>query len=202
MSDCDDTEDLSTPALDHINAALALCDLAAELHDLAINHKVYKGRLRQRAKLERGIEAAAQKLSRLQTEAAGIVEAAQAHAAAIHGEAQQRLEAVESAEQDLRERERRIQILEAAWRGLGEGPDVWSGLRSPEYSPLQKARMAAGRELGKDPDIYGFSQPAVAPAMRIDALSDTSDDPRADRQGAPFLGELTRDVTHKRKSAA
>ena len=62
--------------------------------------------------------------------------------------------------------------------------------------------MAAGREPGKDPDIYGFSQPDAAPAMRIDALSDTSDDPHADRQGAPFLGELTRDVFHKRRGAA
>jgi len=34
--------------------------------------------------------------------------------------------------------------------------------------------------------------------VRIDALSDTSDDPHVDRHGAPFLGELTRDVSHKR----
>jgi len=35
---------------------------------------------------------------------------------------------------------------------------------------------------------------------RIDIFSDTSDDPRADRQGAPFLGELTRDTAHKRRA--
>jgi hypothetical protein len=33
--------------------------------------------------------------------------------------------------------------------------------------------------------------------MRIDALSDTSDDPNADRHGNIFLGTLSRDVSHK-----
>jgi hypothetical protein len=37
----------------------------------------------------------------------------------------------------------------------------------------------------------------VASRPRIDAFSDVSDDPRADRHGAPFLGSLTRSVIHK-----
>ena len=87
----DDNHDMehSTPALDHITAALALVDLAGELHDLALNAKDYKARLKKLAALEKKIAAAEQKLSRLQTEAAGIVEAAQTHAAAIHDAAQQ-----------------------------------------------------------------------------------------------------------------
>ncbi len=202
MSDCDDTEDLSTPALDHISAALALCDLAAELHDLAINAKDYKARLRQRAKLERGIAAAEQKLSRLQTEAAGIVEAAQAHAAAIHGEAQQRLEAVESAEQELAQRERKIARLEGAWRYIGEPADVMSGFRAPEHTPLQKARLGHGQQPGRDPDIHGFSEPDAAPA-RIDALiRHDAGDERSDAQGNAFApSTLHRDVSHKRGAA-
>jgi hypothetical protein len=42
----------------------------------------------------------------------------------------------------------------------------------------------------------------VAAPLRIDAFADVCSDPSADRHGAPFLGELTRDVSHKRKSAA
>jgi hypothetical protein len=38
----------------------------------------------------------------------------------------------------------------------------------------------------------------VASHPRIDALSDTFPDPRADRHGAQFLGTLTRDVSHHR----
>ncbi len=196
MSDHDDTEDFSTPTSDRFADAIALCNLVA-------NAKSIKTRVRALARLNHQIADANTKLAAAETKATELVAKAESDVAAIHDDAQQRLLAVESAKQDLRERERRIQILEAAWRGLGEGPDVWSGLRSPEYSPLQKARMAAGREPGKDPDIYGFSQPDAAPAVRIDALSDTSDDPHADRQGAPFVGELTRDVSHhKRRGAA
>ena len=143
----DDNHDMehSTPALDHITAALALVDLAGELHDLALNAKDYKARLKKLAALEKKIAAAEQKLSRLQTEAAGIVEAAQTHAAAIHDAAQQRLEAAATAEQELVEREQKIARLEAAWRFIGEPADVMSGFRSPEFSPLQKARMAHGQ---------------------------------------------------------
>jgi hypothetical protein len=197
----DDNHDMehSTPALDHITAALALVDLAGELHDLALNAKDYKARLKKLAALEKKIAAAEQKLSRLQTEAAGIVEAAQTHAAAIHDAAQQRLEAAATAEQELVEREQKIARLEAAWRFIGEPADVMSGFRSPEFSPLQKARMAHGQRPGKDPNHLLFAEPDAAPAMPIDLLSDTSDDPHADRQGAPFLGDLTRDVSHHNK---
>jgi hypothetical protein len=41
----------------------------------------------------------------------------------------------------------------------------------------------------------------VAAHPRID-LSDTFSDPNADRHGAPFLGELTRDVSHHKRGAA
>ena len=200
--DTNDTEDISTPALDRITAAMALVDFVTELHDLAINGKAYKAGLKKLRKLEKEIAVLERNIAAATTRAAEIVAKAEAEVQTIRQEANERLASAETAEQDLAFRERKISILENAWRGLGEGPDVWSGLRSPEFSPLQKARMAAGQQPGRDPDVYGFSQPDAAPAMRIDALSDTSDDPHADRQGAPFLGELTRNVSHKRRGAA
>ncbi|MFZ2082666.1 MAG: hypothetical protein WAV38_39620 [Xanthobacteraceae bacterium] len=199
MSDHDDTENLS---IDHIQAALALVDLAGELHDLAINNKTYKARLRRQAALEKKNAAAEAKLAAAEAAAAEIRAKAESDAKAIRDEAQQRLGAAESAEAELAQREQKNARLEAAWRYIGEPQDVLSGLRSPEFSPLQKARMAHGQPAGKDPDRL-FSEPDAAPAMPIDALSDTSDDPAADRQGAPFLGGLSRDVSHhKRRGAA
>jgi hypothetical protein len=49
-------------------------------------------------------------------------------------------------------------------------------------------------------DLPGLFQPATA-AVPIDALSDTHDDPHADRHGNAFLGTITRDVSHKRGAA-
>jgi len=66
MSDHDDTE--NNHALDHITAALALVDLAGELHDLAVNHKTFRSALKKLAALEKKNAAAEQKLSRLQTD--------------------------------------------------------------------------------------------------------------------------------------
>jgi hypothetical protein len=199
----DDTEDLSSaPALDRITAALALCDLADMFYDLAVNGKAYKARLRKQAKLEKENAALEQNIAAATTQAAAIVAKAKAEVLAIHDEAQARLEAAETAEQEIQTRERKISILENAWRGLGEGPDVWSGLRSPEFSPLQKARMAAGREPGKDPDIHGFSQYAE-PTAALDALirRDVGDE-RSDSQGNSFApSSLTRSTEHKRGAA-
>ena len=202
MSDHDDTENLSTPALDHINAALALVDLAGEFYDMALNAKVYKSRLKKLAALEKKNAAAEAKLAAAEAKAAELVAKAESDVAAIHDEARQRLEAAESAEQDLCERERRIQILEAAWRYISEPQDVLSGFRSPEFSPLQKARMAHGQPPGKDLDIHGFSEPDAAPA-RIDALiRHDAGDERSDAQGNAFTpSTLRRDLSHKRGAA-
>jgi hypothetical protein len=72
-------------------------------------------------------------------------------------------------------------------------------LRSPEFSPLQKARMAHGQPPGKDPDRLLFSEPAAAPAAQIDALirRDVGDE-RSDAQGNAFApSTLTRSISHK-----
>jgi len=112
-----------------------------------------------------------------------------------------RLEAAATAEAELVERKQKIARLENAWRNIGEPETVLRGFQSPQYSPLQKARLAHNEPPGKNVDPLFSSESDAAPTMRIDALSDTYDDPHADRQGAPFLGELTRNVSHKRGAA-
>ena len=193
--DHDDTEDFSTPASDRFADALALCRLAWDAQKT-------KASLKKLRKLEKDIAAANTKLAAAEAKAAELVANAERDGKALHDEAQRRLEAAESAEQELAQREQKIARLEAAWRYIGEPGDVLSGLRSPEYSSLQKARMAHGQPPGKNPDRLFSAEPDAAPAMRIDALSDSSDDPAADRHGTPFLGELTRDIHHKRRGAA
>lgn len=206
----DDTEnnhDLSTPALDHIAAALALCDLAAELHDLAINHKVYKGRLRQRAKLERDIAAGEQKRMALTAEAEQKETALAAREAAI---------AAREAAIDVRETEFAASIEEARDNLHGYYNSLAETDRHIRHRILSSAGLLSGYHpqlqdlptwdqlkrlvVGLPDDPPPIEREVARP--RIDVFSDTSDDPHADRQGAPFLGEVTRDVTHKRKSAA
>ena len=188
-------DDNAAASADHFRDAIDLCRLAWDTQKT-------KARLVKLRKLEKDIAAANTKLAAAEAKAVELLAKAQSDVAAIHDDAQRRLEVAESAEEQIALREQKITRLESAWRNLGEPGDVLSGLRSPEFTPLQKARMAAGREPGRDPDRLFFAEPDAAPVMRIDALSDTSDDPHADRHGAPFLGELTRDVSHKRKSAA
>ena len=88
-------------------------------------------------------------------------------------------------------------------RGLRQDIARWavSANRSRLRQPKTRRRVIYKLCLWTYENDSLFSEPDVAPTMRIDALSDTRDDPHADRQGAPFLGELTRDVSHKRRGA-
>jgi len=200
--DTNDTEDISTPALDRITAAMALVDFVTELHDLAINGKAYKAGLKKLRKLEKEIAVLERNIAAATTRAAELVGQAHKDVEAIHQEARQRLEAVEAAEQEVTLREQKIARLEAAWRNIGEPADVMSGFRSPQFSPLQKARISHGQAPGRDPDIYGFSRDAE-PAVAIDALiqRDVGDE-RSDAQGNAFApSTLTRSTEHKRGAA-
>jgi hypothetical protein len=201
--DTADTADLSTPALDRITAAMALLDFVAELHDLAINGKAYKAGLKKLRRLERDIAVLERNIAAARTQAAELVAKAESAVKAIHDEARRRLDAVESAEQELTEREPRIAQLEQSWRGLGEPADVMSGFRAAEYSPLQKARMAHGQPPGRDPDRLLFAEPDAAPDHVIDAYirRDVGDE-RSDAQGNAFApSSLTRSIEHKRGAA-
>jgi hypothetical protein len=203
----DDTENYSgAPVLvDPVAAAIALTNLADQLyrlHKSAINSKANRTRLRALATLDQRIADIEAKRAAIEADAAAIVAKAQNTVKAIHDEARQRLDAAEAAEQELVEREQKIARLESAWRNLGEPQDVLSGFRSPEFSPLQKARMAHGQPPGKDPDRLLFSEPAVAPAVADALIRRDVGDERSDAQGNRFApSTLTRSTEHKRGAA-
>jgi hypothetical protein len=205
--DTDDTDidDIGTPMVDPVAAAIALSDLADKLYklySLATNGKAQKARLRAFAKLNRQIADAEAKRAAIEADAAAIVAKAESDVKAIHDEAQRRLEAAATAEDELVEREQKIARLEAVWRNLGEPADVMSGFRSPEFSPLQKARLAHGQQPGRDPDRLLFSEPDAGPDQGIDAyIGRDVGDARSDHQGTPFVpgSTLTRDVSHKQR---
>ena len=203
--DIDDIDDMEASAMvDPVAAAIALSDLADKLYklySLATNSKANKARLRAFAKLNRQIADAEAKRVAIEADAAAIVAKVESEVKAIREDAQRRLDAAAAAEQELVQRAAKIARLENLWRLLGEPADVLSGFRSPQYSPLQKARLAVGQQPGKDPDPLGFAQHAE-PDLRIDIVSDTHDDAHADRHGAPFLGELTRDISHQKRQGA
>jgi hypothetical protein len=199
--DSDDTDDIM-PMVDPVAAAIALSDLADKLYklySLATNSKANKARLRAFAKLNRQIADAEAKRVAIEADAAAIVARAERDVAAIRDDAQRRLDAVAAAEQELETREHRICALEASWRMLGEPADVVSGFRSPELSPLRKARLAHGLPAGRDPDPFSLSHDAE-PTAAIDALikRDVGDE-RSDHLGNSFSAStLTRSTEHKR----
>ena len=193
MSDHDDRENFST-ASDRFGDALELCRIA--------NNKTKAIALKELRKLWRDIEAAKQERAAVKAEAAEIRAKAEAEVKTIHETAAQRLEAAATAEADLAQREQKTARLEAAWRYIGEPADVVSGFRSPEHTPLQKARLAHGQQPGRDPDVHFFTQDAE-PVVAIDALirRDVGDE-RSDAQGNAFApSTLHRDVSHKRGAA-
>src|SRR6516164_4460460 len=135
-------------------------DAIIALRDLVLNAKVKPAQLKKLAKLNRQYVDVQAKFASVETEAAQIVAKAQADVAAIHEQAQRRLDAAAAAEQELEQREQKIARLENSWRNLGEPADVMSGFRSPQFSPLQKARAAFGLPAGRDPDPLNLSQDA------------------------------------------
>src|SRR5262249_17920112 len=162
--------------LDPFLTAIALCEVAQRAKPIA-------SALKKLRRVGRDIAAAEEKLAAL-TARTEQTEAEFAARAAALDERERALDARETEfESSLAEREQKLARQENAWRNLGEPETVLRGFQSPQYSPLQKARLAHGLPPGKNVDPLFFSEPDARPAMRIDALSDTSDDPHADRQG-------------------
>jgi len=182
------------PAADPVLIALQLCQLA--------NNKTIATAIKKLRRLDRQFAEAQAKLADVERQAAELVAKAERDVAAIRDEAQRRLDAAATAEQELEQREQKIARLESAWRFIGEPADVMSGFRAAEYSPLQKARMAHGQPAGKDVDVLGLSQHAE-PVAAIDALikRDVGDE-RSDHLGNAFApSSLTRSTEHKRGAA-
>ena len=181
----------TTPTGDRFADAIALCQIA--------KNKTVATQLKRLRRVNRQIIDAEAKVIAAEKYAAEIVAKAERDVKAIRDEAQARLAAAEAAEADLGTREKRISALEAAWRNLGEPADVLSGFRSPQFSPLQKARAAFGLPAGRDPDPLNLSVDAESDAA-IDALikRDVGDE-RSDHLGGAFApSTLTRSLEHKR----
>jgi hypothetical protein len=210
-SDGIDDADDERVSVDPVAAATALANLVTEFS------KAYKLVTTDKAKA-----AALRAVARLDRQAADAVamrDEAQAQAAAIVAK-------VESDTKVLAEREHALEVargdfetslqeardhLRAYHDNIAEADRIirhrilsHTGLLSgyvPELQDLptwpQIRRLVVGL-----PDDPTSLEREVVSHPRIDAFSDVCSDPGADRHGAPFLGELTRDVSHKRKSAA
>jgi hypothetical protein len=188
------SDDDNTPTGDRFADAISLC--------LITKNKTVATQLKKLRRVLRQVADAEAKVIAAEEHAAEIIAKAESDVKAIHEAAAQRLDAAATAEDELALREQKIARLEAAWRMLGEPADVMSGFRSPEYSPLQKARMAHGQQPGKGPDRLLFSEPDTAPAA-IDALiRHDVGDARSDHLGNRFADStLTRSTEHKRGAA-
>jgi hypothetical protein len=184
--------------------------LAIELCRIAAKPATYAAAVKKLRKVGRDIAAAEQKLAALTTEAEQKQAAFAEREAAIDGRERAitaREDAfaasIEEARDNLRryydsiaEADRHVRYRVLSHAGLLSGYNL--ELQDlPSWGQLK--RLVVG--LPDDPPPI---ERDVAAPLRIDALSDTSDDPHADRHGAPFVGStLTRDVAHhKRKSAA
>ena len=179
-----------------------LANAIIAVRDLALNAKIKPAEIKKLAKLNRQFADSQVKLVDVERQANELVARAERDVAAIRDDAQRRLDAVAAAEEELAQRKQNISRLEASWRGLGEPADVLSGFRSPEYSPLQKARRAHGLPAGRDPDPFSLSHDAE-PTDAIDALikRDVGDE-RSDHLGNAFAAStLTRSTEHKRGAA-
>ena len=164
----DDTDDDGNGNMADFLDLLANAIIA--LRDLAHNAKIRPAELKRLAKLNRQFADAQAKLAAVEAQARELVARAERDVAAIRDEAQRRLEAAATAEDELVEREQKISRLESAWRNLGEPETVLRGFQSPEFSPLQKARLSHGLPAGKDVDVLGLSAQAE-PTAAIDALN-------------------------------
>jgi hypothetical protein len=143
----DDESDDRAPVVDVFSAALALCQVAA-------NPKNIAAAVKKLARLEKNIATASEVLARLQAQSAAILGTAKAEAEKTRANSAEREEGLAAREQQLAERERHISRLENAWRNVGEPAEVWSGFKSPEHTPLAKARAARGLPPIAEPDGF------------------------------------------------
>jgi hypothetical protein len=186
---------LSMP--DPFTLALTLCQVAT-------NAKAIEPALKRLRKLGHDIEKAERKLAAVTTQAeqtqARLAEreaALNARDAALDERATEFESSLQEARDNLRgyydniaeaDRHIRYRILASADLLSGYNPQLQD---LPSWDVLK--RLVVG--LPDDPPPL---EREVVSHPRIDALSDTFADPRADRHGAQFLGTLTRDVSHHR----
>jgi hypothetical protein len=181
--------------------------LAIELCRIAANAKTIEPALKRLRKLGHDIEKAERKLAAVtaqaeqkQAELAEREAAVVAREAALDTRATEFESSLETARAELHEyynsiaeadRHIRYRILSHADLLGGYNPQLQD---LPSWDVLK--RLVVG--LPDDPPPL---ERDVASYPRIDALSDTFDDPNADRHGNAFLGSLSRSIEHKRGAA-
>jgi hypothetical protein len=201
--DIDDEHDgsdhgYSAPVADPVLVALQLCALA--------NNKTVATAIRKLARLDRQFAEAETKLAAVKAQAEQTETALVARAAALDARERaldERESAFESQTGDVRDELREHHArLEQTHRQLIHRIMSTTGLLgewNPNLQPLPSWQQLRGMIADLPADLPG---PEPEPGVRIDAFSDTFSDPHADRHGAPFLGELTRDVSHHKRGAA
>jgi hypothetical protein len=196
-----DTAAANHSAADPFTVALALCQIAERA-------KTIGPAVKKLRKLGRDILAAERKLAKLnaevaQTEAKFVERQAalDAREAALDARATEFESSLQEARNNLAayydsiveaDRLIRYRLLNAADLLGGFNPQLQD---LPTWDQLR--RVVAN--LPPDPPPI---EREIVPQPRIDAFSDTFSDPHADRHGAPFLGTLSRDVSHKQRDAA
>jgi hypothetical protein len=192
----DDTEDYSTTAADPVLIALQLCTIA--------NNKTLAAAVRKLCKLDRQYAETEAKCAALAAQAqqtATALDARAAELAAREAAITKREDEFAVSAQDVRDELRAYHNhLEQTQRVLAHRILATSGIswnENLQAPPTWQQLRQMVPELPPDPP--GLSQPA-APALPIDALSDTFADPNADRHGLPFVpgSTLTRSLDHKR----
>ena len=196
MTDTDHAAAAEVTMPDPFVLAIGLCQIAA-------NAKTIEPALKRLRRLRRDIEKAEQKLAAVtaeveqkQTELAARAAAADERDRALDARATEFAASLQEARDNLRgyydsiaeaDRHIRYRILSHADLLGGYNPQLQD---LPTWDVLK--RLVVG--LLDDPPPL---EREVVSHPRIDALSDTFDDPNADRHGNVFLSTLTRSVSHK-----
>jgi hypothetical protein len=190
----------SAPAADPVLVALQLCAVA--------NNKTTAAAIRKLAKLDRQYADIQAKIAALAAQAeqtnvalaqreAAIDErerALDARATEFESSLQEARDELHNYYRHVEEEDKRLRYRIMSYAGLlgGYNPQLQD---LPSWNVLKRLVVSL-------PDDPPPLERDVVSHPRIDAFSDTFDDPHADRHGAPFLGELTRDVSHHKRGAA
>ena len=204
MADTDDIDetddtDVNYSMPDPFVTALELCRIASSPKTIATA-------LRKLRKLGHDIDAAEAKLAAVQAEAAAIVAKMESDVAVLD-ERERALDAratefetsLQEARDNLHEYYNNIAEADRHIRHRILSHAGLLGGYNPQLQDLPSWQVLRTMVAGLPPDPPPLER-EVAAHPRIDAFSDTFSDPHADRTGLPFLGELTRDVSHKRSS--